>query len=381
MSHKCYLDHHTVTRPIASAIETMLPYYQEKWGVIADPHGKDNDLIEDYEKAEKRILHILGDEETRRLHLTSSGAEAINSAFFSHYFNTVRVSGQNHMLAGHGESASILLSMQRMEEFGCSGKLLSVNCQGQITKEMLLKAIRPRTGFFSISWAQSLTGVIQPIADLAEVCQEKNIAFHVDASHVIGKLYFCLRDFEIDFFTFDGKLLHAPQGSGGLIMKKSHPFSPLILGNDAAYMPTSAALSEALSHCASACDHMCLETARLRDKLEQEIKRAIPDAVIFFEQVERLPNCTAIGFPGVSAEALLFLLHRHGVYAALGGGIHQRLSHILISSGIDSILAESALAFSLSFETEEAEIDYAIETITSCVHQLKSYSIQIMKDF
>lgn len=372
-----YLDHHSATRPISSAIEKMLPFYREQWGVMTAPHFKGQELVCIYKKIQDQILECLGDKESSVFHFCASGAEAINSAFFSHYFEKVRQSGQNHILSTQLESAPILLSLQRLEEWGCATKLLSVNAQGQITKEMLLKALRPRTGLLSISWAQGLTGVMHPIADLAEVCQEKNIALHVDASHILGKLYFRLEDLPIDFLTFDGKLLHAPQGSGGIISKKNIPYTPLVVGDNAVPMALAAALAQALMENARTCDHICLEIARLRDKLEQGIKCVVSDAIVFFEQVERLPNCTAMGFPGISGEALLYLLHRQGIYATIGGGSCQRLSHVLIASGIDSVLAESAVSFSLSFETTEAQIDYAIATIGACVDTLKKCSMHI----
>lgn len=365
---KAYLDNHTKARPLSSALENLALYYKEKW--CEDP-------FLDVEKMQQKLLSALGAEE-HLLHFCSSGAEAIHTALFSHYYQTVKQTGQNHILMPQIEPAPFLLSAQRMEEWGCAFKLLSVNSQGQITKEMLLQSLRPRTGLLSISWAQNLTGVIHPIADLAEVCKERNIALHVDASSILGKLYFRLNDIGIDYFTCDGKLLHAPHRSGALITKNKTSFAPLIVGDNGAPAAELGALTEALVATLNECDHMCLETARLRDKLERGIKAHIPGAVVFFEDVERLPHCTSIGFPGASGEALLFLLQRHGVYASIGGGQQQRLSHVLISSGIDTILAESALSFALSCETTEAEIDYAIETITACAMQLKKCSSQIL---
>lgn len=327
------------------------------------------------EKTQQKIAEVLGGGEEHLVHFCSSGAEAIHTALFSHYYQTVRTSGQNHILMPQIESAPFILSTQRLEEWGCAIKFLSVNAQGQITKEMLLHSLRPRTGLLSISWAQILTGVIHPLADLAEVCKERNIALHVDASSILGKLYFRLRDLPIDYFTFDGKLIHTPHRAAALITKSK--ITPLIPGEGAASAAEMGALTDALIATCQQCDHLCLETARLRDKLEQGIKQAIPDALIFFENVERLPHCTSIGFPGVSGEALLFLLQRQGVYASIGGYPQQRLSHVLIASGIDPILAESALSFALSFETTDEEIDYAIEIIASVVQQLKECSVQI----
>ena len=79
------------------------------------------------------------------------------------------------------------------------------------------------------------------------------------------------------------------------------------------------------------------------------------------------------------SDALLFLLHRKGVYASLGGGQCQKLSHILVASGIDETLAQCALSFSLSYETTEEEIDYAIKTIVESAHKLKDLSRNIVE--
>jgi cysteine desulfurase len=126
-----------------------------------------------------------------------------------------------------------------------------------------------------------------------------------------------------------------------------------------------------VEECQESFDHLSLETARLRDKLEKGIQARIPNAVIFFKEVERLPNCCAIGFPGVDAEALLFLLSRRHVSASMGGGAFPLLSRTLIATGIDPVLARCALSFALSSETTEEEIDYAVRTISYAAEQLQ----------
>lgn len=331
----------------------------------------DKALLSAYEKSESALLEALGDEGERRVHFCSSGAEAVYSALFSYYFQHARQTGQTHIMTPRVESAPFLLSLQRLEEWGCSGKMLPVNAQGQLSRDNLLKAINPRTGLLSLSWAQPLTGVIHPIAEIAQICQEKKIKLHVDASFILGKLYFNLSDLPIDYFTVSQG---TSQGTAALLMRKTEPHAPLIVGAHGVPLAGLSALAQATQETARGCDQMCLEVARLRDKLERGIKNSVKEAVLFFEEAERLPNCTAIGFPGLCAEALLFLLQRFGVCATIGGGTHQRLSEVLLASGVDLPLAESALSFSLSLQTTEEEIDAAIEAIAVCVHNLRRSS-------
>jgi cysteine desulfurase len=380
MISKAYLDHHTATRPLSSSIEAMLPFLRDNWGSTTAQHQMGQELFPVLNRSLEAILEVLGAKEEDRFYFFSSSGEAIGQLYQSHYFDHIRHTGKNHIVTTNIEEAPVLMSLKRLEELGCGGKILPVNAQGQLTKEVLDGALRPRTSLVSISWANGLTGVVHPLADLAEACHAKDVRLHVDASYVIGKTYFRFEDLNIDFLTFDGSLLHAPKGTAGLLVKEKtvffHPMASMM------GMPVGqiAALAKALEEGRQMFDHLCLETARFRDQLEKGVQEGFPDAVVLFQKAERLPNCCTIAFPGVIGDALLFLLNRKGVYASLGGGHCQKLSHILVACGFDETLSQCALSFSLSFETKEEEIDYAIKTIVECAHKLRELSHHLLKD-
>ncbi len=377
---RVYLDHHTATRPLPSSIDAMLPFFREQWGATTAPHQMGQELFPSLNRCTESILASLGARAEDRFYFFHSSDDAISHLYLSHYFDSIRNTGKNHILTTNIEEAPVLMSLKRLEDLGCHGKILSVNQQGQLTKDALEEALKTRTSLVSLSWANGLTGVIHPIADIAEACRAKDVRLHVDASYVIGKLFFRMEDLGIDFLTFDGSLLHSPKGTAGLIAKEKATFSgPHSLARGVS-VGGIAALSQALEDGSQMFDHMCLETARLRDKLEKGIQEGIPDAEVLFQKAERLPNCTAIAFPGVVSDALLFLLHRKGVYASLGGGHSQKLFHILAASGVDETLAQCALSFSLSFETKEEEIDYAIKTIVECAQNLKTLSRKMIEE-
>lgn len=377
---KAYLDNHTATRPLRSSVEAMFPFFRDHWGSTTAPHQMGQELFPHLNKFKDSLFESLGVGSEDDFYFFHSSGDAIHHLYLSHYFDNIRNSGRNHVLTTNIEEASVLMSLKRLEELGCHGKILSVNEQGQLTKAALEQSLNPRTSLVSISWANGLTGVIHPIADIAEVCKAKDIRLHVDASYVIGKLYFRFEDLPIDYLTFDGSLLHATKGTAGLIGKAKTPsLSPFssLMGVSVGGM---ASLSKALEESVHMFDHVCLEIARLRGKLEKGILDKIPDAQVLFQKADRLPNCSAIAFPGVVSDALLFLLHRKGVYASLGGGPCQKLTHVLIASGIEESLAQCALSFSLSFETTEEEIDYAIETIVDSVQKLKALSTHLLEE-
>lgn len=374
---RIYLDHHTASRPHPSAIDAMLPFLREHWGSSLAPHQMGQELFAPLSRFNKTIFDLLGAEESDQFCFFHSSSEAILHLYLSHYFDHIRGSGRNHILTTAIEEAGTWMQLLRLEELGCHRKTLPVNEQGQLTSSVLEAAINPRTSLLSLSWANGLTGVIHPIADIAEVCRARDIRLHVDASYVIGKLYFRFEDYPIDYLTFDGSFIHSPKGTGGLLTKAKIPFSSPSTGVSVGGI---AALSQALEECGKNFDHLCLETARLRGKFEKQIQEQIPDSIVLFQAVDRLPNCSAIAFPGVASDALLFLLHRKGVYASLGGGHCQKLSHVLVASGIDEIVAQGALSFSFSFETTEKEIDEAVKIIVESALQLSALSGRLFKE-
>lgn len=380
MTESCYLDHHSASCPHVRAVEQMASFFQMHWGAMHAPHKRGQEVHALYQSALSVLLDHLGANDADHFHFCHSGAEAINAVLHSHYFDFIRETGKNHILTTNIEEAAVLSSLKRLEKLGCKEKVVSVNARCQITKEILIEHLGERTSLFSLSWANGLTGVIHPIADLIEACHERGVRIHVDVSTVLGKLFFRFSDLPVDYITFEGQLIHAPQGTGGLLVKSGVHFSPLITGANTIFAPGVAALSVAFQENERYFDHLNLETVRLRDKFEHAISSQILNAVVFFQHVERLPNCCAIAFPGVHAEALLYLLNRRGVYATLGGGQCQTLAHVLIATGIDPLLAQCALSFSLSYETTEAEIDYAIYTVIECVNQLKRASIHLLEE-
>jgi cysteine desulfurase len=379
MASRAYLDHHTVTRPVPSSVEAMIPFFTDHWGSTLAPHQMGGELLAALHQGTESILKTLGAKKEDRFYFFSSQADAITHLYYSHYFESIRQTGKNHIVTTNIEEAPALISLKRLEELGCSGKILSVNGQGQITKEILEEALRPRTSLVSLCWANGLTGVVHPVADLAETCKAKGVCLHVDASYTIGKHYFRFEDLNIDYLTFDGSLLHAPKGTAGLLVKEKAVFSYPLAAMMGFPVGGIAALAAALEENDQMFDYLCLETVRLRDKLEKGIQEGFPGARILFRDAERLPNCTAIAFPGVSSDALLFLLNRKGVYASVGGGHCQKLSHVLVACGVDEALAQCALSFSLSFETKEEEIDYAIMAVVESARKLQGLSTHMME--
>lgn len=365
MRKEIYLDHQTVSRPSQAVIEQMNRYFHHKWGTLFAPHQKGLELYEDVDLALTKLYRLLDVSDRSHFVLTSGGSEATFQLLINFYLNDIRESGRNHLLTTSIEEAPILLSMSRLEQLGCVTRLLPVDEQGILKLSVLEEALKPKTALLSISWAGALTGVIQPIPEIVRICHAKGVKVHVNASSMIGKLPISFEELGVDFLTFDGDKIGTPQGIGGLIQRtKPHQSSY--------HVAALSALSLAIEEQYQKLEQFSMETARLRDAFEAELKTALPDTVILFQDADRLPHVSAVAFPGVMAEALLYLLHRRQVYASLGGGQFQKLSSQL--KNVSEELAQSAISFAISHETTEDDLAEACDIIVSSVRKLSTLS-------
>mgnify|MGYP005629988393 CR=1 FL=1 len=202
MTKQAFLDQHVVAKPFPSVIEIMRPFYENDWQSPSSPHLGGQKVLRKMQGCYESLYRQLELDPTDTLVVTSSAAEAINHVTFVTYLNVTRPSGKNHFITSNVDEAPVIMSMERLFPLGCSCKMVKVDDFCTITPESLEETISPRTALLSVSWANALTGVIQPIEELGAICKDRGIIFHVDASQVLGKLPFSLKDLPIDILSF-----------------------------------------------------------------------------------------------------------------------------------------------------------------------------------
>lgn len=381
-----YLDNSMTARPSKKAVSAMMPYFSDYWASPSSPHSMAQQVSGVIRESYQTLYDLLGASSLDTVIFTSCGAESVNHAFQSVYTDIAVPRGKNHFITGKTDEAPALMAMHKLEELGCVGKCVDVNKQGHVTAELLGDVLSPRAALVSLSWADGLTGVVQPVEEIAALCEERGILFHLDATHVLGKLYFSPEEIKADLMSFNGPQLHAPQGTGGLFIRNGLKLSPFIAGGmeqaglrgGGLNIPGLVSLGVAAKEALDARDLLCTETVRLRDRLEKEIKEHLDDVTVFYEDQYRLPHVSCIGFPGVANEALLYLLNRKGVMGCIGGGSLQQIGLVLMAAGVEETLAHSSVSFSLSRETTESDIDRSVQIIVDSVKQLRKSSTALM---
>ncbi len=353
------LDHHTTARPCSSAIERMNLYFETP------------DLFDaSRESLSRPIFDLVGASSEDTFSFTSSGAEAIGQVLNSVFLSVARKEGKTQFITSFIEDASLLETLKRLEGLGCFVKIAPVDGLGRIDVAKLKELITPRTALISVSMAQGLTGVIQPIEEIASLAKEKGIPLHIEASYAVGKIALFFASLEADYLTFSGEFFHSVSSSGAVFAKKGKNLLPFLFGRSLD-TPSLAAFSAAAAFASLSLDTMGLEAARLRDLLETEVQEKIPGSHVLFKDSLRLPNTAAISFPRVHADALDYMLRRKGVHTNRGGVHCQHLSSLLSASGL---AGDTALSFSLSRMTIESEVLDMVFILKEAVLELQRLS-------
>ncbi|MCI0382627.1 MAG: aminotransferase class V-fold PLP-dependent enzyme [Chlamydiae bacterium] len=318
------------------------------------------------EEADPHLLSIknfFGLEKEPHLYLTPSHQENLFQILFGHYMGFIRETGRNYIFSTVIESVAFSESAQYLSPLGLVNKLLPVNSAGQLTKEIFLENLKARVSLLSISLAHPLTGVIQPMEGLAEICAEHEIKIHIDVTSALGKIDLKNLSFSPNFFSFGVK------EKTGFISFNSE-FKPPIQKK---YSFTDLKeINGALQYLETKFDHFCLETARLRNQFEIEIEKNIQGSFVFFKESPRLPNISVVAFAGINGESLLFHLAHEQIFASL-----NNLSQVLQNLGVEKPLSHGAVRFDFSHEITEEDVERVLEIIMKNVKKLRTYSMDL----
>jgi cysteine desulfurase len=187
------------------------------------------------------------------------------------------------------------------------------------------------------------------------------------------------------FLSLSGHKIHAPKGVGVLYVRNGTPFHSLLIGGHqekgrragTENVPSIVALGKA---CELAVRHLSDVNTRvraLRDRLETEITKKIPQSQINGDLLNRTPNTTNIGFDGVEGEAILLMMNEFGICASSGSACTSgslEPSHVLRAMQVPAESVQGAIRFSLSVENTEDDINTIIKVLPPIIAKLRAMS-------
>src|SRR5205809_929690 len=195
-----YMDYGATTPVDPRVVDAMSPWLREHFGNPATrSHAWGWEAEEAVEKARQQVADLIG-ADPREIVWTSGATESDNLAIKGAAF-FYKTKGK-HLVTMKTEHKAVLDTMRELERQGFEVTYLDPRPDGLIDLEAFKAALRPDTIVVSIMHVNNEIGVIQPIAELGEICRAKGIVFHVDAAQSTGKAPIDLATLKVDLMSF-----------------------------------------------------------------------------------------------------------------------------------------------------------------------------------
>jgi cysteine desulfurase len=373
--HLAYLDHAATTPLRPEARDAMLPWLGERFGNPSGDHRVARAARQAVDEARDVVAAVVGCRPGDVL-FTSGGTEADNMA----------VRGVHAARSGPVLCSAVEHDAVRNAVRFVGGTTVAVDARGVIDLDALGAALAPDVTLLALMTANNEIGVVQPVAEAAELVRRRapRAVVHTDAVQAASWLDLPTVVAGADLVAISSHKVGGPQGVGALVARPGTPLRPLLLGggqerelrsgthNVAGIVGMAAALRAA----AAERNASAARVAALRDRLADGLLGAIPGAVETgaVEGARRLPGTLHVCIPGIESEALLFLLDEAGVCAsaasACASGAHQA-SHVLAAMGIGPELGAGALRLSLGWTSTDEDVDHALRVIPAAVAHLR----------
>ena len=365
-----YLDNNATTRIDPRVVETMTPYLTEWYGNPSSVHSFGARVAADIEQARGQVAACIGAKESEIV-FTSGGTEADNAALRGVAAARPR---KKHIIISAVEHHAILETSERMEQDGHEVTQVGVDAAGRLDFDELAAALRDDTLLVSVMLVNNETGVVFPLGEVCRIAHDRGVLVHTDAVNAIGKTDCDVERLGVDLLSLSAHKIHGPKGVGALYIRRGTPFRSLLIGGPQERQRRGGTHNAAgIMALGRACEIMREEStnshakiAMLRDRLEREIAERIPTAHVIGCDAERVANTSCICFAGVGAEAVLMLLSEAGVCVSSGAACSSgslEPSHVLRAMGIDPVIAQGQIRFSLSRFSTDEDVDRLLDVL------------------
>ncbi len=377
-----YLDCHATTPVDERVLAAMIPYFTEHFGnpsSIGHVYGWEAEAAV---KQSREILAAAINATPEEIVFTSGATEANNLAIkgvAEAYFSK----GQ-HIITVATEHSAVLDPCTYLKSLGFDITVLPVQPNGIIDLTELKKAFRPETILVSVMAANNEIGVLQPLAEIGEMCRENNIIFHTDAAQAIGKIPLDVQAMKIDLMSLTAHKVYGPKGIGALYVRRRNPRVQIAaqqhggghergMRSGTLYTPQIVGFGKAVEIALATQETENQRLNALRQRLWEQLSQ-VSGVHLNGHPTQRLAGNLNISVEGVDGAALLLGLQP--VMAVSSGSACSSTStapsHVLTALGHSEKLAYAAVRFGIGrFNTAE-EIDTVAQQVISTVQSLQS---------
>lgn len=379
-----YMDY-AATTPVDPRVAEKMMQYLTPNGIFGNPASRSHKFgwqaEEAVDIARNQIADLIG-ADSREIVFTSGATEADNLAIKgAAHFNKAK---GKHIITCKTEHKAVLDTCRQLEREGYEVTYLAPESNGILDLDKLAAAMRSDTTVVSIMHVNNETGVIQDIEKIGEMCRERGIVFHVDATQSVGKLPIDLSKLKVDLMSFSGHKIYGPKGIGGLYVRRK----PRIRieaqmhgggherGMRSGTLPVHQIVGMGEAY-RIAREEMATEMPRLlalKNRLWNGLKD-IEEVYLNGSLEHSVPNILNVSFAYIEGESLMMALKDLAVSSGSAcTSASLEPSYVLRALGLNDELAHSSIRFSFGRFSTEEEVDYVIKLIRDSIGKLRELS-------
>ena len=378
-----YLDYQATTPADPRVVEAMLPYFTEKFGnAHSRSHSFGWESEEAVEEARKEVAKLIN-ADPKEIIFTSGATESNNLAIkgVAHFYGARK----KHIITVVTEHKCVLDACRHLEAEGFTVTYLPVLPNGLIDLELLKNAITPETSLVSVMGVNNEVGVIQPLAEIGQICRDKGVFFHSDCAQSFGKIPLDVVEMKMDMMSISAHKIYGPKGIGALYISRKPRvrLEPLINGGGqergfrSGTLPTPLIVglgkAAAIANLEMGKDYDHIK--RLSNKFYNAITSNIANVYLNGDATCRYPGNLNLSFAYVEGESLIIAIKELAVSsgsACTSSSLEP--SYVLRSMGVDEDLAHTSIRFGIGRFTTEEEIDFAADILIKNIQRLRDMS-------
>ena len=375
-----YLDCHATTPVDERVFEAMKPYFCDRFGNPGSLHYYGWEAESAVKQARSLIAEAIN-ATTEEIIFTSGATEANNLAIkgvAEAYFSQGR-----HIITVATEHRAVLDPCRYLESLGFELTYLPVRADGLIDLQQLEDAIREDTILVSVMAANNEIGVIQPLAQIGEICHQRGVLFHSDTAQAIAKIPLDVAKMQIDLMSLTAHKVYGPKGIGALYIRRRSPKVKITaqlqgggqergIRSGTLYPPQIVGFAKAIELGIDCMNQESKYLLQMRSHLWEQLKN-LPGIHLNGHLSQRLSGNLNISVEGVDGSALLLGLQP---IVALSSGsacsaASSAPSHVLTALGRDKKLARASVRFGIGRFNTLKEIETVAQSVKATIRALR----------
>ncbi len=374
-----YLDHAATTPMRPGVWEAMEPYAHVSFANASGSHSEARRAKNALEEARERAAHLLG-AAPLEIVFTGGGTEADNLAVLG----AALAGPTGGVVTSAVEHEAVLESARFAARLGCPVTVVGVDRWGLVDPEAVGAAVDEQTAVVSVMMANNETGVIEPVAKLADAAHAANpsVAVHTDAVQAFISEEVAVDQLRVDMVSLAAHKFGGPKGVGLLYVREGVRVEPVLhgggqeLGRRSGTQNVMGAVGMAVAMEAAVADRRrFVETVGIaREGFETRLREAFPDLEITAPLDARLVQHAHVRIPGIRNDTALVRLDQAGLAASAASACQSgaaTVSHVLTAMGRSAEEARECLRFSFGWPTRADDGEQAAELVVQSIEDLR----------